>query len=209
MRMTLAVVLVSVSVAACGVDTAGDIASDNDTESTSVTTTDVRIDRTKDDVEPTYVNGTLCSLVFKGALTPQTQMYLIWAVGTRGIVDVPYNTPRRPNIYAIFGTGRPAFETHHVDGFDQFDHTHVIENPGNGTDVDNTTWDLLVLFPGPNFNAATYRSAKSVRQLMAQSAAGILSPVMTLPEAGFPEIVLRTPVTCPRDGDHALPDAAL
>src|SRR5678816_2360882 len=139
MRMTLAVVLVSVSVAACGVDTAGDIASDNDTESTSVTTTDVRIDRTKDDVEPTYVNGTLCSLVFKGALTADTQMYLIWAVGTNGIVTTTYNTPKRPNIYAIFGTSRPAFETHHVDGFSQFDHFHVIDNPGNSTHVENAT----------------------------------------------------------------------
>src|SRR5690242_14257502 len=180
MRMILCVVLMS-TVAACGVDSA---------ESSSITES-VKIDPKKDDVEPTYVSGTLCKLVFQGALTPQTQTYLIWAVGTRGIVNAPYNTPRRPNLYAIFGTARPAFETHHVDGFDQFDHYHVAENPGQGTDVENDTWDLLVLFPGPNFNQATYVSAKTPAQLKAQSDAGILSPIETLPEAGFPPVVLR------------------
>ncbi|HEY0988659.1 MAG TPA: hypothetical protein VGD80_16450 [Kofleriaceae bacterium] len=169
-------------------------------------TNDVRIDLTRDDLEPTYVNGVQCSLVFKGALTPDTQMYLIWAVGTNGIVDTTYNTAKRPNIYAIFGTGRPAFETHHVDGFDQFDHTHVLDNPGNSTHVENATWDLLVLFPGPNFNAATYTTPKNVSQMLALSAAGILSPVMTLPDAGFPPVVLRIPVSCPGDDGFVPPN---
>src|SRR5512138_440065 len=128
MRMTLCVVLVSLA-AACGVDAAA-----TDTSTSAA----IRIDPAKDDVEPSYVNGTLCKLVFQGALTPQTQMYLIWAVGTNGIVNATYNTPKRPNLYAVFGTGRPAFETHHVDGFDQFDHYHIAENKGGGTDVDNS-----------------------------------------------------------------------
>jgi hypothetical protein len=196
MRMTLAVVLVSL-VTACGVDTA-------EPEDISVTTTDVRVDLTKDDVEPAYANGKLCQLVFKGALTSNTQMYLIWAVGTRGIVDTAYNT-RRPNVYAIFGTGRPAFETHHVNGFDQFDHTHVLDAPPRADQIDNTVWDLLVLFPGPNFDPATYVTPKDVRQMNALSAAGVLTPVMTLPEAGFPEVVLRIPVNCPCDDDVAAP----
>lgn len=197
MRMTLCVLLVSMA-AACGVDTA-------DTDSS--TSAAVRINPRKDDVEPTYVNGTLCKLVFKGALTPQTQMYLIWAVGTDGIVNATYNTPRRPNLYAIFGTGRPAFETHHVDGFDQFDHYHIAENPGYGTEVDNRKWDLLVLFPGPNFpvDPARYVSAKTPAQLLAQSAAGVLSPVMPLPDAGFPPVVLNVPIVCPGDDDDLLP----
>src|SRR5258706_14946801 len=63
MRMTLCVVLVSL--AACGVDTA----------TTDTATGAVRVDPTKDLLEPTYVNGTLCKLVFQGALTPQTQTY--------------------------------------------------------------------------------------------------------------------------------------
>jgi hypothetical protein len=193
MRMTLCVVLVSL--AACGVDT-----STGTTSSAAI-----KIDPTKDDVEPTYVNGTLCKLVFQGALTPQTQMYLIWPVGTNGIVNTTYNTPKRPNLYAIFGTGRPAFETHHVEGFDQFDHYHVAENNGRGTDVDNRDWDLLVLFPGPNFNAATYVSAKTPAELFAHSAAGLLSPVLTLPEAGFPEVVLHIPIVCPEEDGAAVP----
>jgi hypothetical protein len=196
MRMTLAVVFVSL-VAGCGVDT-------GDPEDTSVATTDVRIDLTKDDVEPSYANGKLCKLVFKGALTPNTQMYLIWAVGTNGIVDTAYNT-RRPNIYAIFGTGRAAFETHHVNGFDQFDHTHIVDAPPRADQIDNTTWDLMVLFPGPNFNATTYVTPKNVSQMNALSAAGVLTRVMTLPEAGFPEVVLRIPVVCPCDDDLTAP----
>ena len=197
MRMTLA--LAFVSVAACGVDTAE--------ERTSVATNDVRIDLTRDDLEPTYVNGAQCSLVFQGALTPDTQMYLIWAVGTNGIVaNAKYNTADRPNIYAIFGTSRPAFETHHVDGFSQFDHFHVLDNPGNSTHVENATWDLLVLFPGPNFNLATYTTPKNVSQMLAQSAAGILTPVMTLPDAGFPPVVLRIPVSCPGDDGFVPPN---
>src|SRR5690349_777793 len=121
MRTILSVVLIS-GLYACGVDTASDAV---DPETDTAVSGELRIDPRKDDVEPTYVNGTLCKLVFQGALTPRTQTYLIWAVGTHGIVDAPYNTPRRPNLYAIFGTGRPAFETHHVDGQDQFDHYHI------------------------------------------------------------------------------------
>jgi hypothetical protein len=194
--MTLCVVLVFLA-AACGVDTA----------TTDTSSSAVRIDPTRDDVEPSYVNGVLCKLVFQGALTPQTQNYLIWPVGTNGIVNTTYNTPKRPNIYAIFGTGRPAFETHHVAGFDQFDHYHIAENKGGGTDVGNKDWDLLVLFPGPNFptDPATYVSAKTPTQLFAQSAAGVLSPVLALPDAGFPPVVLHIPINCPEDDEQLVP----
>jgi hypothetical protein len=184
MRMTLFLVLVSLATACV------------DTETEDESASDITVDPTRDLLEPSYVNGTLCKLDFVGALTPETQVYQIWPVGTKGIVDTTYNT-WRPNLYAIFGTGRPAFETHHVDGYDQFDHYHIAENWYGGTRVYNTKWDLLVLFPGPNFDPATYVTAKTPAQMRAQSAAGILTPVMTLPEAGFPELVLYAPIICP------------
>jgi hypothetical protein len=188
MRLTLSLVLVS-SLTACAVDAGDDPESD-------VSASDVRINPRTDLTEPAFVNGTLCQMVFKGGLTPQTEVYQIWAVGTNGIVDAPYNTPGTPNLYAVFGTSAPASETHHVDGFSQFDHYHVLDNK-YGTEVENRTWDLLALFPGPNYNAATYHPATSVREMLAQSSAGILSPVMTAPQAGFPPVVLNFPVVCP------------
>jgi hypothetical protein len=185
MRMTLFLVLVSLATACV------DMTSDE-----GESATEIKVDPTKDLLEPSYVNGTLCQIDFVGALTSKTEVYQIWPVGTKGIVDDTYNTPR-PNLYAIFGTGRPAFETHHVAGYDQFDHYHIAENAHGGTSVDNTKWDLLVLFPGPNFDPATYVSAKTPTELAAQSAAGLLTKVMTLPEAGFPELVLYAPIICP------------
>ena len=138
------------------------------------------------------MNGALCTMIFKGALTPQTEVYEIWAVGTNGIVQgAAYNTGR-PNLYAVFGTNTDPSITHHVDGEGGFDHYHVLDN-----NDDNTTWDLLTVFPGPNYNAATYQPAKSVHDMNAQIAAGVLGPVLTLPEAGFPPVVLNFPVTCP------------
>src|ERR1041384_7693356 len=144
MRLTLSLVLVS-SLTACAVDAGDDSTSD-------ISASDVRINPRTDVVEPAFVNGTLCQMVFQGGLTPQTQVYQIWAVGIHGIVDAPYNTPRTPNLYAVFGTNAPASETHHVDGFSQFDHYHVLDGPRYGTDVENRIWDLLALFPGPNYN---------------------------------------------------------
>lgn len=194
---------------ACAVDgTAAGPAVDTGT-TTSTTASDVQINPKTDLTEPVYVNGRQCKLVFKGGLTPQTEVYAIWAVGVNGIVDAPYNTPQRPNLYAVFGTNPAPNEIHHVDGYNQFDHYHVVDtdHAGNSCDHDgaphNTNWDVLTYWPGPNYNAATYVSAKSVDELQAQSAAGILSPMETLPEIGFPELVLHAPVDCspPRDRD--------
>jgi len=188
MRINLSPFLVLV-VAACVADV----------DKTSEVTSDVRINPARDATEAVFVNGRRCTMVFPGGLTPQTQTYVIWPVGTHGIVNAPYNTPRRPNLYAVFANGPlvDQQDIHHVDGFEAFDHSHIAENPPCDDDVENTKWDVLGLFPGPNFNAATYRPARSVRAMLAQPAAGILGPVQTLPEAGFPELVLFAPVNCP------------
>ena len=196
MRLTSCAMFVALSaalagsLAACGVDTAADPA-------TTDLISDLKFNPATDGTEPVFVNGALCTQIFPGSLTPQTQTYVIWPIGTQGIVNAPYNTPERPNLYAVFGTTAPLSVSHHVDGFDQFDHYHIAENPGRSTKVDNTRWDVLGLFPGPNYNPATYVAARSTAEMFAQSAAGILTPVMTLPEAGFPPLVLFTPIQCP------------
>jgi hypothetical protein len=191
MRMTVSLVLVSVA-AGCGVDTAEDPET-NDLAAES----DFRFNPRTDLTEPVFVNGQQCNQIFPGGKTPQTQIYQIWPIGTRGIVNATYNTPQRPNLYAVFGTSTPLSQSHHVDGFDQFDHYHIADVPPRARDVENTKWDVLAFFPGANYNAATYTPAKSPAEVFAQSQAGILTPLMTLPEAGFPELVLFTPIQCP------------
>jgi hypothetical protein len=191
MRISLPILLASITAAGCAVDPADPTAGD-----VSASASDVRINPATDATEPAYVNGVKCTMVFPGGLTPQTQVYQIWPVGTHGIVNTPYNTAR-PNLYAVFGTGAAAGDNHHVDGFSQFDHYHILDNR-YGTDVDNTKWDLMAVFPGPNFNAATYNTAHSVAEMNAQQAAGILGPTLTTPDIGFPAAVLFAPVNCPR-----------
>jgi len=198
MRLTSCAMFVALSatlagsLAAC-VDTATDDQGTTDLASNS----GFRFNPATDGTEPVFVNGVLCTQIFPGALTPQTQVYQIWPIGTKGIVTAPYNTPERPNLYAVFGTSTPLFESHHVDGFSQFDHYHIAEANPHQTQVDDTKWDVLALFPGPNYHPETYVPAKSPSEMFAQSAAGILTGVMTLPQAGFPELVLFTPIECP------------
>jgi len=196
MRLTSCAMFVALSVslgAACADDTATDDSATTDLSSDS----GFRFDPATDGTEPVFVNGVLCTQIFPGALTPQTQVYQIWPIGTKGIVNAPYNTPERPNLYAVFGTSTPLSVSHHVDGFSEFDHYHIAENNPHKTQVDDTKWDVLAFFPGPNYNPATYAPAKSPDQVFAQSAAGILTPLMTLPQAGFPPLVLFTPIQCP------------
>jgi hypothetical protein len=164
-------------------------------ETTDESDSEVRVDPTRDGTEPAFIDGRQCTMVFPGGLTESTQTYAIWDVGTNGIVNQPYNTPQRPNIYAVFGTAAPASQVHHVDGFDQFDHYHILDGRVRHGEVDNSRWDLLTAWPGPNFPATGYVSAKSVAEMNAQVAAGVLK-ILTLPEAGFPPVVLYSPIKC-------------
>src|SRR4051812_17184914 len=100
MRLTLSLIsLLALSTGACVMD---------DPEST--VESDIKVNPSTDGTEPGYVNGKNCTMVFPGALTPSTQTYAIWNIGTHGIVNAPYNTPGRPNVYAVFGTGATAGE---------------------------------------------------------------------------------------------------
>lgn len=191
MTKLFALILLS-TVVGCAVD---------DTATTGTAASDIKINPAKDSTEPAYYEQQLCKMVFPGALTASTETYAIWNIGTHGIVDAPYNTPQRHNLYAIFGTSAASFEVHHVSGFDQYDHYHVLQpdrnaDEGNDEHVDNKTWDLLVLTPGPNFNLATYHTATSEAEVLAQSAAGVLGPVSTPAIFGLPGLVLYSPVVC-------------
>ena len=181
MRMTMFLILVSLTTACV----------DEGDEEIGVSEGDIKVNPATDGTEPAYMNGKACKMVFPGALTPETDVYAIWALGTEGIVNTTYNTPKRPNVYAVFGTGPTAAENHHVAGYDQYDHYHVLDN-----NPDNRKWDLLTLWPGPNFDPATYKSARSASELLAQSAAGVLSPVLSLPEVGFAPLVMYTAIIC-------------
>ncbi len=180
-------------------------AMDGSSTTTGTTTSNITINPAKDGTEPAYYEDHLCKMVFPGALTASTETYAIWNIGTHGIVDAPYNTPQRHNLYAVFGTNAASFEVHHVAGFDQFDHYHVlqadrhVDETENGVEVHNKTWDLLVLTPGPNFNLATYHTATSEAEVLAQSAAGILGPVSTPAIFGLPGLVLYSPIVCSSD----------
>ena len=170
---------------------------------TSSTTSEIKVNPATDGTEPAYVDHQLCRMIFPGSLTPSTQTYAIWPIGTHGIVNTTYNTDR-PNLYAVFGTSAAPFDIHHVAGFDQFDHYHVFDNNQKHDDGDddgevhvkNKVWDLMVLTPGPNFNLATYHTATSAAEVLAQSAAGILGPVSTPAIFGLPGLVLYAPVDC-------------
>jgi hypothetical protein len=152
MRMSWTLLFVGVATAACGVDPA----TPTTTALTVATASALKVNPATDGTEPAFVNGIECTMVFPGSLTSSTQHYAIWAIGTKGIVDAPYNTAKRPNLYAVFGTHPAAAEAHHVPGFDEFDHYHVLENPPGDSEVENRKWDLLVLVP-------TYRRSPRTR----------------------------------------------
>ena len=89
---------------------------------------------------------------------------------------------------------------------DGYDHYHVLQpdklhDDDDSVKVKNNTWDLLVLLPGPNFNPATYHSATSEAEVLAQSAAGVLGPVSTPAIFGLPGLVLYAPINCPKAND--------
>ena len=190
-RIFWCLTFVVLAVAACG--------GSSGSSAITVTSSALKMNPATDGTEPAWVNGVLCTMVFPGSLTPSTETYAIWDIGTNGIVDAPYNTPQRPNLYAVFGTHPVDGEVHHVPGFDQFDHYHVLENPPGREKVKNNKWDLMVLQPGPNYDPATYVSAKSAAEVLEQSAAGVLGPVSTPAVFGLPGLVLYSPVVCPDD----------
>ena len=159
-----------------------------------------------DDVpEALYFDGGQCHMVFRNVSSPQAEVFFIWNLGINGVLqEEPYPTTRRANLYAIFAPS-PADAVHHVDGQDQFDHYHIVDAAPHGHghfDFDSShggprydgTWDVFLVFPGPNFNAATYKVAKTVDKMNKQIRDGILGPITKTNDAGFDPLVLNAEI---------------
>jgi len=143
--------------------------------------------------EAVYFNYDQCHIVFRDLSSPEAETFFIWNLGVNGVLqEEPYNTPGRANLYAIFAPA-PADATHHVDGQDDFDHYHIVDASPESHRYDGT-WDVFLVFPGPNFDPATYKAAKSVFKMKKQISAGILGPITPTPDAGFDPLVLNAEI---------------
>ena len=87
-------------------------------------------------------------------------------------------------MWGIIAPGPPG-GTHHVEGQDDFDHYHLI-NKGAGT----RTFDVFLVFKGPNFDLATWVPPLNETELNAAIAAGKLGPVtLTTAVVGEPLVI--------------------
>jgi len=117
--------------------------------------------------EGAFADGETCTMIIPGTPSATSSTFAIWNLG-HSIIDVPFGTDR-PDMLAVFpGT------SHHVPGFDAYDHDHVLDRLPGDAGYDGT-WDLYQVTPGPNFDPATYVAAKSKDGVLALIADGILS----------------------------------
>ncbi len=154
-----------------------------------------------EDSEYVFWRGRTEKLRFPGFYSPQAETFFIWNVGTSLQHNVAYPDPHHSQLYAVFAPGPPG-STHHVAGQDNFDHYHIsAQGPGL------RTYDVYLVFPGPNFDAATWDSPTSVEGMNAAIAAGQLGAPLLSTQAGFDPLVLKVPVRpargcgCDHDGD--------
>jgi len=136
-----------------------------------------------------FFENDVFTLRFPGFFTPQAETFFIWNLGTTIQHDAPYPSNRHGKLYGVFAPG-PAGATHHVEGQDGFDHYHL-GTQGEG----RRTFDVFLVFPGPNFNAATWRPVLNERALNRAVAAGILNAPITTIAAGFDQLVIKVPVS--------------
>lgn len=139
-------------------------------------------------LEYVFYNGRTGLMGFPGYFSSTAETFFIWNLGWTIQHDAPYPSPDHGKLYGVFAPG-PGGATHHVDGQDAFDHYHIV-NQGTGI----RTFDVWLVFPGPNFDAATYKPVRSEAAMNAQIAAGILAAPITTTAAGFDQLVLRVPV---------------
>lgn len=141
-----------------------------------------------EDQEYAFFRDQAFTIQFTGFFTPQAETFFIWNLGTTIQHGAPYPSDTHGKLYGIFAQG-PAGATHHVDGHEDFDHYHII------TQAEGLrTFDVLLVFPGPSFNAATFVAPLSERELNAAVAAGTLNPPITTTAAGFGPLVIQVPV---------------
>jgi hypothetical protein len=141
-----------------------------------------------EDQEYAFFKGDAFKIRFPGFFTAQAETFFIWNLGTTIQHNAPYPSNSHGKMYGVFAPG-PAGATHHVDGQEGFDHYHVM-TLGEGTH----TFDVFLVFQGPNFNAATFKAPLSEREINAAVAAGILAAPSTTTAAGFGPLVIRVPI---------------
>jgi hypothetical protein len=126
---------------------------------------------------------------FPDFFTPQAETFFIWNLGTSIQHNAPYPSNSHGRLFAVFAPG-PAGSTHHVDGQDGFDHYHIISQ-SEGL----RTFDVFLVFQGPNFNAATFTAPLSESSMNAAVTAGVLNAPLTTTAAGFGPLVIKVPVS--------------
>ena len=141
-----------------------------------------------EDQEYAFFRDQTFTIQFAGFFTPQAETFFIWNFGTSIQHDAPYPSSSHGKLYGVFAQG-PAGATHHVEGQPSFDHYHIISQ-GEGT----RTFDVFMVFPGPNFDPATFVPPRSESGLDAAAAAGVLSPPLKTTDAGFGPLVIKVPV---------------
>jgi hypothetical protein len=141
-----------------------------------------------DNLEYVFHDNRVHVMWFPGYFSSAAETFFIWNLGTTIQHDATYPSPSHDNLYAVFAPG-PGGSTHHVDGQDAFDHYHIVSH---ATGI--RTYDVWLVFPGPNYDAATYTPVRTEAAMNAQIAAGILAAPITTTAAGFDQLVIRVPV---------------
>lgn len=139
--------------------------------------------------EPAAYNGRICELRFPGTPSRTSEFFVIWNLG-HGILDEPFNTAR-PDLYAVLpGT------MHRDPEHPELDHDHIVSH-APGVPGYDATWDVWVVVPGPQFDAATYQAPRSTEAMFALIDRGVLAGPLSFSQAGFGrDLVLRAPLVC-------------
>ncbi|MEO7736142.1 MAG: hypothetical protein ABIY55_34610 [Kofleriaceae bacterium] len=141
------------------------------------------------DQEYSFFAGLPFTFRFPGFFTPQAETFFIWNFGTSIQHNAPYPSSSHGRLYGVFAPA-PAGSLHHVAGQDGFDHYHIMSQ-GPGT----RTFDVFLVFPGPNFNAATFIAPRSEFAMNISIAFGVLAAPITTTDAGFGPLVFTVPVS--------------
>lgn len=195
----LAAILLASPVVACATDPS-DATDATDSEVAAVSSVSQHCDSSLppigEDQEYVFFQGQALTMQFPGYFSPQAETFFIWNFGTAIQHDAPYPSSSHGRLYAIFAPGPDGAE-HEVEGQPNYNHYHVIsQNAGT------RTLDLYVVFPGPNFNPATFDPPLSEHALNAAVSAGVLAPPATTVDAGFGPLVIKVPVSKPHHHGH-------
>jgi hypothetical protein len=136
--------------------------------------------------ECTWLNGKGWELIIPGTGKPDAETYAIWNLGSSINHNAQYDKAWRADLLMII----PGAE-HTVPGVPDFDHDHIVSRRA-------LTYDIFLVVPGPNFDPETYERPKSIEDHAELEAAGVLSPALRLPDAGFPPLVMNAPLSFKR-----------